>query len=153
VTYLIYPDGQHDAETFIVHPKTGQLIVVTKDPAGKSGVYVASGTGLMTKTADIDFTTIARPERESDFDGTSRLSTTGGDISPDGKRLVIRTYVEAFEWDISKGIAAGLKAKPTRIALPFTRQGEAIAYSRDGSALITTSEQLPAPVHRLARAG
>jgi hypothetical protein len=154
-TYLIYPEGDRpDSETFIVNPKTGGFVVVTKDGAtGSSRVYVASGTGMLTKVGTIEFTKIARPPQKSDFDATSRLSATGGDISPDGRRLVVRTYVEAFEWDISKGLAAGLTTTPTRIRLPFTRQGEAIAYSSDGRSVITTSEQLPAPVHIARRVG
>jgi hypothetical protein len=154
VDVLIYEDGPHDAETLAVHPRTGAITVVTKDATGESGLYVAQeqmvpGISLLHRVATISFKRIARPQRKSDFDATSRLLTTGGDISPDGRRLVVRTYVEAFEWDISKGIASGVKGKAARIVLPVTKQGEAIAYSRDGLSLITTSEQLPTPVHRV----
>ena len=35
--------------------------------------------------------------------------------------------------------------------LPLERQGESIAYTSDGKALVTTSEQIPAPLWRLRR--
>lgn len=155
VTNLIYPDGQPDSETLLVHPKTGQLGVVTKEPTGDSGVYfadvVAPGIGLLNRVASIPFRKIARPRQPTDFDGTSRLLASGGAFSPDARRLVVRTYVEAFEWDVSNGVAAGLRRIPLRIPLPRTKQGEAITYSADGRSIITSSEQLPAPVHQITR--
>lgn len=106
-------------------------------------VFVA----LVTRVATIRFDKIARPFQKGDYDATSRLSATGGEVSRDGKRLVVRTYVEAFQWDISQGLVAGLKKTPVRIPLPRTKQGEAIAYAGDDVSLVTTTEQLPSPVH------
>jgi hypothetical protein len=149
---LMYEDGPHDAETLFVHPKTGAIGIVTKLADGESGVYVAgepgeNGFATLEKVATISFKKIARPYRRTDFGPESRLQATGGDISPDGKRMVVRTYVEAFEWNIANGLAKGFKRAPIRIPLPRTNQGEAICYTRDGRALVTTSEQRPAPVH------
>jgi hypothetical protein len=152
VRRMQYEDGPRDAETLFVHPRSRELGIVSKELNGDSGVYIAGppdGTGLSTleRVATISFRRIARPYRRGDFDRASRLQTTGGDISADGRRLVVRTYVEAFEWRIAKGLTAGLHRTPLRIPLPRTTQGEAIAYTRDGRSLVTTSEQLPAPVH------
>jgi hypothetical protein len=154
VKTLFYEDGPHDAETLFVDPKSGAIGIVTKRSDGRSGVYIAprvsgSATATLRRVADIDFTSIARSARDTDFDPTSRLQSRGGDISPDGQRFVVRTYVEAFEWDVSGGLAAGLERAPLRIPLPRTTQGEAIAYSNDGRSLMTSTEQLPAAVHRL----
>ena len=152
VTRLMYEDGPHDAETLFVHPKTGQVGIVTKSADGESGVYIAGkpdemGFATLKRVASISFKKIARPYQKADFGPESRLQTTGGDISPDGKRIVVRTYVEAFEWNIAGGLAKGLARRPTRIPLPRTNQGEAIAYTRDGRSLVTTTEQQPSPVH------
>jgi hypothetical protein len=153
VLHLVYEDGPHDAEALFVHPRTGALGIVTKDASGSSGVYLSSdvlpGFAMLHRVATISFKKIARPAQKRDFDATSRLQATGADMSPDGRRLVVRTYVEAFEWNVSKGLARGLAKKPLRIPLPRTAQGEAISYARDARALVTTSEQLPAPVHQV----
>jgi len=150
-TDLMYEDGPHNAETLVVDPKRGTPMILTKDESGVSGLYAAvplfPGFGTLHRIATLDVRKIARPFQRTDYDRTSRLLTTAGDISPDGRKLVVRTYVEAFEWDITHGIGRAFKQKPTRIPLPFTKQGEAIAYTRDGRALVTTSEQLPTPVH------
>ena len=149
---LQYEDGPRDAETLFVHPRTGALGIVSKEANGESGIYIAEPSEgapfeTLRRVATVSFRKIARPVQKSDFGPESRLQTTGGDISRDGRRIVIRTYVEAFEWNISKGLAAGLKRTPLRIPLPRTNQGEAIAYTRDGRSLVTTTEQVPAPVH------
>src|SRR3954447_22855493 len=36
-----YEDGKHDAETLLVHPRTGQLFIVTKNFAGPDVLYAA----------------------------------------------------------------------------------------------------------------
>ena len=152
VTTLTYPDAAHDAETLFVLPETGEFGIVTKEPDGHSGVYLAGQQdGALHRVATIDFAKIARPSRITDFAPQSRLAATGGEVSPDGRHLIVRTYVEAFEWDISAGLARGLGTAPKRVPLPPTRQGEAISYTRDGDALLTTSEQLPAPVYIVSR--
>jgi hypothetical protein len=82
IDVLVYEDGPHDAETLVVHPRTGAITVVTKDATGESGVYVAQeqmvpGISLLHRVATISFKRIARPRQKSDFDATSRLLATG----------------------------------------------------------------------------
>lgn len=154
---LVYEDGPHNAETLLFNPSDGKLVIVTKEEDGLCGVYeanlLAAGIGVLQKIAEVNFDAIARPyDPANDFGPASRLLTTGGAISPDGTKVVVRTYVEAFEWTILDGdLAAAFAGTPERIVLPQTDQGEAISYSRDGSALFVTSEGLHAPVHRLDR--
>src|SRR3954452_8539622 len=38
---MAYEDGQHDVETLLVHPKTGQVFVVTKNFTGREALYAA----------------------------------------------------------------------------------------------------------------
>ena len=147
VHVLAYEDGPHNAETFLVDPRDGSFAIVTKDNDGHSGLYevaVPAPPGpprLMARTAELDVTAIATG---------SSLTTTGGAIAPDRSRLVIRTYHEAFEWELgTQTLAAALSAPPLRIALPTTQQGEAITYTADSVALLTSSEGTFGPVHRL----
>lgn len=146
---LQYPDGPRDAETLMADP-SGRLYLVSKSPAG-STVYAAPHPLVAGKTNRL------RPIGSIQFlflpggDGgvrtqLRRLLATGGAISPDGKRLVIRTYADAYEWDLPGGdVAAGLKGKARRVPLPAMQQGEAIAYTRDGRGLLTTTEGRKAP--------
>jgi hypothetical protein len=163
VHVMVYEDGPHDAETMFFLPDQRRVGIVTKEANGQSGVYVEDFEVLVSegdltplidpfvtvlhRVATIRFDKLARPYQKGDFSPESRLQATGGEISRDGTRLVVRTYVEAFEWDISSGLSSGLKKAPVRIPLPRTKQGEAIAFAGDDRSLVTTSEQLPTPVH------
>jgi hypothetical protein len=135
---LRYADGPHDAETLLVRPGTQGIFVVTKDLTGNNAVVYAAPRRLESGTVN----GLERVDEVTLPPGTPDPGViTGGDISPDGKRLVLRTYTDAFEWRIPDGdLRAALADPPTLIALPETPQGEAIAYTRRGAALITTSE-------------
>ncbi|MGH8997954.1 MAG: hypothetical protein ACRDY7_01025 [Acidimicrobiia bacterium] len=134
---LTYPDGAHNAESLLVDPTTGRLVIVTKTRTGPSVAYraPAEGSGTMERVAAV---AIPGP-------------TTGGDAT--AERIVIRTYGGAYEWDVRPGdtLAATLARAPAPVALPVTKQGEAIAYAGDGSGLWTTSEGEGGPVHFLGR--
>ena len=151
---LQYPDGPRDAETLLADPG-GRVYLVSKNAVG-SGVYAAphplspEKPNRLKRIGSLSF--LLLPGRGGSSLGAQarRLLATGGAISPDGRRLVIRTYSDAYEWDLPNGdLAAALKRKPRRILLPQMRQGEAITYTRDGKALLTSSEGQKAPVYRL----
>lgn len=138
---LRYEDGSHDAETLLVEPGTRALFVVTKDTAGVAGVYRADG-GVLRRVGEIRFDRLVRRP------GAYAKAATSGDVSPDGRVVVLRTPFEAFEWTVGEGgLAAAFSGEPRRTRLPETRQGEAIAYTRDGRSLVATSEGAGAPVH------
>jgi hypothetical protein len=159
---LQYPDGAHNCETLMVHPKSGQLLLVTKTAKGESGVYAApvplstKGVNRMTRLASLGFPVVNATQAPAKR-GTStgaRL-TTGGDISPNGKRLVVRTYEEAFEWRLNGDSPEALKAAfarpPRYVKLPAIPSGEAICYSRKGDSLLVSTEGGSAPVNELRR--
>lgn len=139
---LRYNDGPRDAEALLIAPRTGQLFIVDKNLGSDAGVYTPTGplrpggaVNLLRRVAQVPV-----PE------------VTGGDISPDGRRLVLRNYTAAYEWDVAGGnVVAALANPPTRIPLPPQQQGEGIAYSRDGRSLIISSEGVGAPVFVLHR--
>jgi hypothetical protein len=143
---LVYPDGAHDAETLIA-THNERLIIVTKSIDGSS-IYItpnkfsAGSTQTLRKLGDLKFGSV------SIF---ARLAT-GGSLAPDGKRLVIRTYTHAYEWDLSEVSIDGqwLKNAQRKFVLPVQRQGEAIAYATDSQTLLTTSEKLPTPLDEIA---
>lgn len=151
-----YPDGAHDAETLLAHPRTGQLFVVTKSYTGTSLVYAAPttldprGTNALALVGRFQLLPTATPG--GPLGPVGQLATTGGDVSPAADRVAVRTYTDVYEWTVRDGDVAGAFAgTPVRTALPETAQGEAVAYDRASTALLTTTEGLRAPVHRLVR--
>ncbi len=150
---LKYPDGKHDAETLMIHPKTGDIYIVTKAPA-VAGVYKLAAP-YSTKQVN----TLARL-------GDLRVPAlfagllTGGDISPDGTRVVICDYVAAYELSLpvapsssssAEGFDAVWKQTPLVIDLGEREQGESICYGEDGSSVLATSEKRPAPLIEVKR--
>jgi hypothetical protein len=146
-----YPDGRHNAEALFADPASGRIFVLTKTQAPRSEpcrlyrfpLPLDPGRRVTLERVGGRFATLVAP----------LPLVTGAAVSSDGTRLAIRTYGEALEWRRRPGsaFAALLAADPERISLARERQGESIAYSRDGKALATTSERLPAPIWRMAR--
>ena len=137
---LKYPDGSHNAETLLVHPKTGDLTIVTKASLHPAGIYFlpcpkASGSFVLQKLADIDVNAIMREAK----------LITGGAWSHDCKHVVLRTYLGAYEFAVQDPMK-WFVSPPLRIQTNLEMQGEGITYALDDKALITTSEGNPCPV-------
>jgi len=137
---LKYPDEPRNAETLLVHPKTGDITIVTKASSHPAGIYFLkrprrSGTYTLTKLADIDVNAMMREAK----------LITGGAWSQDGKYVVLRTYLGAYEFSATKK-DNWYEETPTLVHLNLEMQGEGITYTRKGDALITTSEGSPCPI-------
>jgi hypothetical protein len=133
---LRYPDGPRDAEALMVHPTTGDLYIVSKE-AGPN-VYVARAPLSTTGT-----TTLERVATLGISGGDLFTLVTGGDISPDGTRVALSTYLEGVELTLPAGASsfdAVWSASPQPVDLGLRPQGEAVAYRLDGQALLATSE-------------
>lgn len=138
---LQYEDGPHDAEALLVDPRSGQLFIVTKVATGDAALYAAPER-LSRKRPNVLRRVAAVP---------GLTNVTSGDIDPDGSRLVLRTYDSAYEFEIpGENVAAAFASEPRKITLPSMPQGEAIAYTRDSGAWVTTSEGAGTVVYRLA---
>ncbi|MGH9179176.1 MAG: hypothetical protein ACRD0N_11580 [Acidimicrobiales bacterium] len=137
---LRYADGPHDAEALMAHPATGDLYIVTK-ALSSGGVYKApAGTSLLTRVAGIDL-------------GPGE-AVTGGDISPDGRRVTLSTYRRGYELSLPAGagdLDTVWSQPPVPVDLGVRAQGESVAYRLDGNGLFTTSEKLPVPMYLAER--
>src|SRR3954447_2543150 len=142
-----YPDGPNDAEALLFGPNDVPVIV-TKDAGGTARLYQPSGPLQANVKAGVGLTQVGtfKPTRT----GTSNLLGASGNIvvtgaatSPDRKRLVLRTYSDAYEWDVTGGdvVAAITKGTPRITPLPGEPLGEGITYSADGKSFLTCSDQ------------
>lgn len=144
---LRYPDGKHDAEALMVHPTTGDVYIVTKKMFGRPGVYVARAPLNTTRMTVL--TKLGELSIPSIFGGM----ITGGDISPDGRRVALCDYTQGYELMLPRGAAFDTiwKQPLQRFAVGSRKQGEAIAYRLDGRALLTTSEGRGSPLNQVVR--
>jgi hypothetical protein len=146
---LRYPRYKPDAETLLVHPETGTIYIVTKEPFGNPEVYQAVPPFNMETTA----TTLVRIG-ELDVPSLFGSLITGGDISPDGHRVALCDYTQAYELVLPAGVAdfnTIWKQPVAQIDMGNRKQGEAIAYRLDGMALLATSEGSPMPLIEAVR--
>jgi hypothetical protein len=142
---LRYPDGAHDAETLLVDPRTGALVVVTKELSGRSRVYVTSRAAAGTIVTLRRVATLSL--------GPAGLATAG-DVSADGRTIAIRTYDRAFVWRRRPGesLAAALRHEPCTApaGLGAEGQGETLALDADGRGFVTVPEGERARLRRYA---
>jgi hypothetical protein len=134
---LAYPDGAHDAEALMVHPATGNLYIMTKVLLVNPTVYEAAAP--LTGGKLITLKRVGEVSVPSIFGGT----ITGGNISPDGRRVALCDYFQGYELTLpvgSKNFDDIWKQTLTRFDLGKRKQGESITYRLDGNALLATSE-------------
>ncbi len=148
VIQIRYPDGPHDAESLMVHPKTGDLYIVTKIPFANPVVYKASAPQNTHGPTTL--------KRIAELSVPSLLGglITGGDISPDGLRVALCDYVDGYELVLADARSQfdqiwGQSLKP--VNLGQRKQGESIAYRLDGRALLATSEGEHSPLMEVVR--
>jgi hypothetical protein len=158
---LRYPDGPSDAETLLVHPRTGRLYVVTKPLAGTARVYAApprldpGAPNVLEQVAEAPTESTGTPGGPG-IGGLANFLVTAGDIAPDGSRVALRTYTDVYEWTVpGDDLAAAFDGEPTITPLPEQRQGEGLAYTADGDAVLVSTEGAGSEVDRvvLTRAG
>lgn len=147
VLRLRYPDGKHDAETLLVHPVTADLYVITKSRGVPARIYKSAAhrwSGDVSALAYIG---------EVRFPNAFVGFITGGDISPDGRSVVLSDYLSACEFTLPAkgGSFDDVWHQPCRTIeigdyRGVRKQGEAICYGPDGRALFATSEAVPAPL-------
>ena len=155
---LVYPDRPRDAEALLVDPRDGRLYVVAKAVFGDTRVFAAperldpDGRNELEQVAAISLRATGTPGGP-DLGQVVQVLVTAGDVSPDGDRVALRTYTDLYEWQVpGEGLAAAFDEEPVVTPLPPTAQGEGLAYTRDGGAVLTSTEGEGAPVHRLVRA-
>ncbi|EST39408.1 hypothetical protein N566_02160, partial [Streptomycetaceae bacterium MP113-05] len=125
VRYTVrYEDGPRNAESLMVHPRTGRVYLASKSER-KSGVYAgpedlsASGVNDFRRIADVD------------------LEVTDGAFSPDGTRLVLRSYfgAEMYRWT-----EEGRPEPVGSVPVSTFGQGESVTFTRAGDTLMFGSE-------------
>ncbi|OJJ15640.1 hypothetical protein BKI52_37795 [marine bacterium AO1-C] len=126
-----YPDGKRDAEALMIDPTTKDIYIVTKREDGVR-VYVAR-----------------YPQSTQEVNTLERVGTldlhkiVAGDISPDGKEVLLKDYGNIYYWKKSgdESIEELLKTAPMRLPYIPEPQGESIAWKLDGSGFFTLSEE------------
>ncbi|MCB9663516.1 MAG: hypothetical protein H6732_05370 [Alphaproteobacteria bacterium] len=134
---LVYGDDlRHDAETLLTDPLDGALYVVSKELIEPVATLYRATTGdeadVLEVVATVDVGRLGAPA----------ATFTGGDISPDGRWIALRTYDRGWVFPRPRGttVADALQAEPCVLDLQPQRQGESLAFDPQGLGLATLSE-------------
>lgn len=135
---LTYPDGPHNAETLMVHPRTGDIYIVTKTSEGPSLIFRLaaprkSGSYVLKKVGSLQIQSLIKQGK----------LVTGGAISPDAKHVMLRTYLGIFEFDVNGSFDSWMKARSRPVQSGFSGQAESVCYSVDGKMVLSTAEGTP----------
>lgn len=135
---LKYPDGPRNAETLMIDPLTKDLYIASKE-SNLSQIFVAKYPQSTTSV------TVMTPIVQIYFN-----KATGGDISPDGTEILLRSNELIWYWKLPAGmnISAGLLTAPE--VAPYANnepQGEGICFAADDSGYYTDTETKGYPGH------
>ncbi|MFH9014765.1 WD40 repeat domain-containing protein [Streptomyces sp. NPDC017943] len=125
-----YSDGPRDAESLVVHPKTGRVYIVDKN---EKGGHLYEGPARLSASGSNTFRPVA---------AVPDLEATDATLSPDGEHLVVRSYFGSIAYDWNGG---RIKRKE-RLGVPFLGQGESVTYTADGTKLMYGAEGADSPV-------
>lgn len=125
------PDGAKDVEAMLIDPLNKDLYLISKNaqPAYLYQLkypYPPKDTIVAGKVTAIPFRKIV-----------------AADFSADGKEVIIKNYDNVYYWKMNdKPLGTVLKEKPYIVEYQKEPQGEAIAFSRNGSGFFTASEKI-----------
>jgi len=136
--YFSYEDDHRNCEAVAVDPTSKTILLVSKEEGPRCYVYALPWPK--------DKLPKAVPARKI---ATLKIpKTTAMDVSPDGRRAVVLSYENAYEYTRrdKEDWAAAFSRPPAEIAIPRRRKGESICFGPDGNTLYLTSEKRPTPL-------
>ncbi len=133
---LKYPDGPRDAECLMIDPISQKIYIISKreDSVGVYSVPLkieAGSVHTLTKEGTLS------------FPGMKKINwITAGDISGDGRSILIKSYGNVFYWkrQLGETMMQCLKRSPKILPYKPEPQGEATGFTHDGKSYYTISE-------------
>src|SRR3989440_7283464 len=140
-----YPDGPRAAPALLIGAD-GNPLLVTASARGPAGLYLPAQpmdpTGKAVPLKHVGDFTPQATGTDNTLGKIGQTRVSGAATSPDGKKVVLRTYSDAYEWTVSNGdVVSAVTTGPPRIPpLPGEPLGEAVTYSKDGANFLTVSD-------------
>lgn len=135
---IVLPDGKRDSEAMMTDPISYDLYLFSKreDSIRLYRVKYPFAKGKITaeKLTTLNFHNIV-----------------AADMSVDGKEVLIKNYEAIYYWKNENGepLEKLLQRKPSVLPYDPERQGESIAWARDGSGYYTVSEKVDGELGKL----
>ncbi len=139
---LTYPGGPRDAEALLVDPLTRDIFILSKRELF-SKVYQAAYPQSTTQPTEL-----------KQVASLPWGFAVAGDVSPDGRRVIVRSMFGASLWVRPAGepLWQAFSGKQVRLPLLHEEQGEAISFDAQGEGYFTIGEMQHPPLHYFAPA-
>lgn len=135
-----YPgNAKKNCEAIFVHPKTGQVYLVTKEDFGVSEVYKFPLPMDSSFSATLELVTTLTIPTQTD------RPITAADVNPCGTAVLLRMYNRLVEFRLpadEPNFERVFSVAPVTVPIANEAQGEAVAYGPDGRTYWTSSEKL-----------
>ncbi|HEX5756062.1 MAG TPA: hypothetical protein VFY12_06895 [Arenimonas sp.] len=152
-----WPDGPRDCEAVAVDSRRGEVLLISKKRVPPELFRLPLGPTDEPQAAEL-LGNLLGIDQPSDTDleknpvyGRYRSQITAADLSPNGRVLAVLNY-SGLQFYVRPAGADWRDLLPTlepsRIALPWLPQAEALAFEADSSGLLVASEQTPSPILR-----
>lgn len=137
---------ERNSETLLVDHR-GQLYIVSKSSNGRGRVYELPDR-YWGRSSRAKLSGSKGLEIRSD-----RPGPVGGDISPKGDEILIKTYEKIFYYKVKNGdIMKTLDGRPDgEVSYTRERQGEAVCWSSNADGYYTLSEGRDQPLYYYER--
>jgi len=142
-----FPDhaGKANSETLMVDPISQDLFIVRKTGNHPMQVYRAKAPlkegNLKTleeyHTGCVDY---SHQCKEDARNGVTKGELVGGDISPSGLGLLVKSYHHMYYWRRPSHKVSFFESEPRIVPYKAERQGETVAWAEDESGYFTLSE-------------
>jgi hypothetical protein len=132
-----YPDGRRNAETLMLDPLTKDYYIISKREE-KELVYKAAFPQPLTTVDTLEC-----------VDTLDMTEVVAGDISADGREIIIKTYKKIYYWKrtASESIQAAMRRSPSTITYQEEPQGEGLTWDCNASGYFTLSEEENSDCH------
>lgn len=136
--HFAYEDDHRNCEAVAVDPTRKTILLATKQSTMECHIYA-----MPWPQNDPKKVTVARKIATLKIPAATAL-----DVSPDGRRAVVLTYGNAYEYvrGADEDWATAFARAGRMIAMPRREQGESICYGPDGRTLYLSSEGLGTPL-------
>lgn len=137
-----YPDGPKDAETLLLDPVSLDLYVVSKE-ASRVNLYRLPYPQPVGSEMTAELTGAIPGIKISALPSSLITSPTSGDISFDGKEIIIKTYTTVYYWKREDGQTIGeVLTQPPHKTLPYflEPEGTSICFDKKADGYFTLSE-------------
>jgi hypothetical protein len=140
---FVYPQGPCDAEALLVEPESGDIYIATKEKK-RARIFRAAADQLKPgQTVTLEHVATLKQDKVS-----------GGDVSRDGKWVVLRNEKTGWLWPRRPGESLAdtlATTEPREISVRDKSQaknGEAITFDPAGNSYFTISEGVNQPLAR-----